>query len=134
MKKWLPWALALGLTVAVCIAVYKSSVPSDLSDLVTDVQQCVSRIDAKSEERGLELHADYGSWKTIYVNNGTREQYKFIVPKDVWDVLEVGDVVTITLYYIDDELYDVKYGDISCFNTIEIRDNPVVQREFKRRN
>lgn len=38
MEKWLPWALALGLTVAVCIAVYKSSVPSDLSDLVTDVQ------------------------------------------------------------------------------------------------
>lgn len=45
----------------------------------------------------------------------------------------VGFLATITpLNY--DELYDVKYGDISCFNTIEIRDNPVVQREFKRRN
>lgn len=133
MKKALPWVFALVLTVVACIAVYKSLTPSDLSNLVTDAQQYVSHIDAKSEERGAELHSSYGSWKTIYVNNGTQEQYKFVVPKDVWDELEVGDVVTLTLYYIDDKLYDVKYGDISCFNTIEIRDNPVVQREFKRR-
>lgn len=95
---------------------------------MTREEQYVSNILMKSEERAPAKYSRDRSRKIIYISNGKEEPYKFAVSKEIWDSLEIGDEVNLTVQYIDNTLYDVQYNGISCLNLIEIRDNPAVQK------
>lgn len=61
----------------------------------------------------------------VSVYNGESDPLVFSVSDTDYGTLLEGREVTVTYYYINDTLYDVKLNNYSCTNRIDLRDSNV---------